>query len=285
MTISKVSTLVSSSWLRHQIQSISRSANVSSHLRVLDTSWMPGDKSDSYREYYQQGHIPTALFFDLAKMSHAEKDSAIAFPIPDSNAFQDYVEDLGISNHTHIVAYDRFNSRTSFRTWFLFRLFGHNQVSVLDGGLRKWISDGNHITTEENDVEPGEFDVNFQPHLLKDYKTMVENVKTNAAQVLDARGAKGYHKGHIPGAKSIPYDSLFNEDGTMQTPVQLKKLFDDAGVDLTSEITSSCLQGLTACGLMAAAHILGKENVPLYNGSFAEWAALSNPDMISQTAS
>ncbi|RUS73211.1 hypothetical protein EGW08_019033 [Elysia chlorotica] len=282
MTISKVSAMVSTSWLKHQIQSTARSTNISSHLRVLDTSMVPGE--NSYKEYFQQGHIPTAVFFDLDKMSQAKKNSSIGFPIPDPNIFQDYVEDLGISNHTHVVAYDRFNIRTSLRTWFLFRLFGHAQVSVLDGGMRKWVSDGNPVTTEEINLEPGEFDVKFQSHLLKDYKSMVENTKTNKEQVLDARGAKGYEKGHIPGAKNIPYASLFNEDGTMRTPTELKKLFDDAGINLDKEVTSSCQLGFTACGLMAAAHILGKENVPLYNGSFHEWEALSNPDMISKTA-
>ncbi|GFS22157.1 sulfurtransferase [Elysia marginata] len=283
MTISKISTLVTTSWLRQQIQSAARSATISNKLRVIDTSWMPNTEAGSYREFYQQGHIPTALFFDWAKLSPVTKDSAIGFPIPDPNVFQDYVEDLGISNHTHVVAYDRFNSRTSFRTWYYFRLFGHNQVSVLDGGLRKWVSDGNHVTTEEIHVEPEEFDVKFQPHLLRDYESMVKNMETEAEQVLDATGAKGHRKGHIPGAISIPYDTLFNEDGTMRSAQELKKLFDDAGVSLDREVTSSCLLGLTACGLIAAAHILGKENVPLYNGSFAEWSALSSPDMISTT--
>lgn len=281
MTISKVSTLVTSSWLRQQIQGAVRTATATNKLRVLDTSWMP-DNKNCYSEYYQQGHIPTALYFDWPKLSPTTKESAVVFPIPDQNVFQDYVEDLGISNHTHVVAYDRFNLKTSFRTWFYFRLFGHNQVSVLDGGLRKWLLDGNYVTTEEVDVERGKFDVKFQAHLLRDYELMVKNLDTKEEEVLDARDAKGYQKGHIRGAKSIPYDTLFNEDGTMRSVEELQKLFDDAGVNLNAKVTSSCMTGMTACGLIAAAHILGHENLPLYNGSFTEWAALASPDMITK---
>lgn len=281
MTISKISTIVTSSWLKQQIQVTARHANSAKILRVLETSWTP-EKNSCYAEYLQ-GHIPSALFFDWAKLSPTIEGSAISFPVPSPNVFQDCVEDLGISNDTHVVVYDRFNSRASFRSWFYFRLFGHNQVSVLDGGLRKWVSEGNHVTTGEDDVEPGKFDVKFQPHLLRDYEWMVKNLETNEDQVLDSRGTTSYQKGHIPGAKNIPYASLFNKDGTVRTTEELKMLFDEAGVDLNGKVTSSCLLGVTACGLIAAAHMLGHENIPLYNGSYSEWAALASPDMISSS--
>ncbi|GFN97096.1 sulfurtransferase [Plakobranchus ocellatus] len=286
MTISKVSTLVTSAWLRQQIQSTVRNtASVTNNLRVLDSSWVPSPKVDGFKEFFQQGHIPTAVYFDLRTVNPPKYDASIRYPIPDSNVFEDYVEELGISNHTHVVVYDRLNSRSSFRTWFLFKLFGHSQVSVLNGGLKQWVAEGNQVTTETVEVEPGEFNAEFQPNLLRDRESLIKNIETATEQVIDARDTESYKDGHIPGAKNIPFSSIFNEDGTVQAPSELKQLFVKAGVDPRAPIISSCEAGLTACGIIVAAHILGQENVPLYNGSFREWEALAAPDMITRSQS
>ncbi|CAL1547983.1 unnamed protein product [Lymnaea stagnalis] len=291
MTVSKLATLVGTQWLREQILCSARgSSKLTNTFRVLDTSWSPEPDVDGYTQFYREAHIATSLHFDLKKVSPPKQGSTIKFQIPDSNFFEDYVESLGISNDTHVIAYDRFNSRPSFRTWFLFRLFGHDKVSVLNGGLRKWISDGFHVTTDEPTVEPGEFDALFRPHLLRDYESMAKNVKTQQEQVMDARGHDAFYVsdednsgGHIPGAKNIPFSSLFNDDGTVKAEEDLKNLFIKAGVDLSKPLVSSCQTGMTACGLIIAAHLLGRKDIPLYNGSFTEWSALAPPNYIVKT--
>ncbi|KAI8785219.1 thiosulfate sulfurtransferase [Biomphalaria glabrata] len=288
--MARISTLVSTNWLREQILCSARGLpKLTNSLRVLDTSWVPDADVDGYKKFYQEAHIPTALHFDLKKVSPPVSGSNVKFKIPDTNYFQDYVENLGISNSTHVIAYDRFNTRPSFRTWFLFRLFGHDKISVLNGGLRQWIMNGFHVTTEEPSVEKGEFKVNFKSHLLRDYEAMVKIVKSQKEQIMDARGSESFYYsetedsgGHIPGAKNIPFSSLFNEDGTVKSKNELKKLFDDAGIDLKLPLVSSCLTGMTACGLIAAANILGKDDVSLYNGSFTEWGAVSEPSLIAK---
>ncbi|KAH9509248.1 Acyl-CoA:lysophosphatidylglycerol acyltransferase 1 [Bulinus truncatus] len=288
IAMAKFATLVSTNWLREQILCSARGLpKLTNSLRVLDTSWLPDPDVDGYKQFYQEAHIPTALHFDLKKVSPPVPGSKVKFQIPDTNVFQDYVENLGISNFTHVVAYDRFNTRPSFRTWFLFRLFGHEKISVLNGGLRQWIMNGFHVTTEEPSVEKGEFKVNFRPNLLRDYDAMAKNVKVQKEQVMDARDSDSFYisdkddsGGHIPGAINIPFSSLFNEDGTVKSKSDLKKLFENAGIDLSKPLVSSCQTGMTACGLIAAASILGRDDVPLYNGSFTEWSAVSDPSLI-----
>lgn len=277
MTVSKLSTLVSTTWLKDQIFRLSSSGKLDPNLRVLDTSWAIGQPIDSYKEYYQNAHIPSALYFDLTKIhTKGTPGPGPRYPITDSNVFQDYAQSLGISNHTHVVTYDRFASRDAFRTWFLFRLFGHEKISVLNGGLRRWLMDGSHVTTDEPDVEKGNFKARLRTDLLRNYDDMVKNVSTKTEQVVDGRGPKNVFgteesDGRIPGSKNIPFNLIFNEDYTVKSHTDLKKLFDTAGVDLNQPLVSSCLTGQVACGLIAAAHLLGKENVALYNGSFTEW--------------
>jgi thiosulfate/3-mercaptopyruvate sulfurtransferase len=288
MTLSKFAPLVTTKWLREQIMNSLRTTNkLSDSHRVLDTSWMPEPEVDGYKQFYLQAHIPTALYFDLKEVSPPSDRSTATFSIPDPNVFQDYVEHLAISNNTHVIAYDRFNSRSSLRTWFLFRLFGHDKVSVLDGGLKQWVTDGFQVTTEEPVVEKQNFSVNFRKDLLRDFPSVLANIDTKAEQLMDARTSESFYVsnkdspgGHIPGAHNIPYASLFNEDGTFKSQKDLKELFANAGVDLTKPVVSSCQTGMTACGLIAAAYILGREDVPLYNGSFSEWRKLAKPDKI-----
>ncbi|XP_059178185.1 thiosulfate sulfurtransferase-like isoform X2 [Physella acuta] len=286
MTISKITTLVNTFWLREQI--LCRGSSLTKrNLKVLDTSWMPEPEVDGYKQFYQESHIPTSLYFDLKKVSPPVPGSSIKFQIPSTNLFQEYVGNLGITNNTHVVAYDRFNTRPSFRTWFLFKLFGHDKVSVLNGGLRKWLTDGFHVTTEEPVVEKEQFKVMLRKHLLRDFEAIQTNLQTAQEQLMDARGIKDYYVtddgnsgGHIPGAKNIPFSSLFNEDGTVKAENELKKLFDEAGINLTKPLVSSCQTGMTACGLIAAAHILGKDDVALYNGSYHEWSARADASQI-----
>ncbi|BFZ12464.1 hypothetical protein BsWGS_15505 [Bradybaena similaris] len=288
MTLSKLTPLVSTIWLKEQIfAALQNTTKLNNSLRVLDTSWMPEPDVDGYTQFYAQAHIPTALYFDLKKLSFPSETSAAKFPIPDSNVFKEYVENLGINNSTHIVAYDRLNARSSFRTWFLFRLFGHDKVSVLNGGLRQWLTDGFPVSTEEPAVEKTVFSVNFRKHLLRDFGTVLKNVTSQTEQLMDARPHDMYYiasedkpGGHIPGAKNIPYGSLFNEDGTLKSKDEIEKLFTGAGIDLQRPLVSSCQTGVTACGLIFAAYVLGQKDVPLYNGSFTEWSKLADPSMI-----
>ncbi|XP_059147616.1 thiosulfate sulfurtransferase-like [Physella acuta] len=290
MTIQRVAALVSTSWLKQRLAQAGAASK--GQLRVLDTSWLPEPHVDGYTEFYKKGHIENSYFFDLKKLSKKRPDSPIDCPIPDSNLFQEYVESFGINNNTHVVAYDSLNSRSSMRTWYLFRLFGHDKVSVLNGGMTQWLKDGNHVTqVEPRPAEKSVFSVNLRSELLKDFKSMMKLVQSQDVQIIDARpAAPGFYTtdddpsgGHIPGSKNIPFPTLFNEDMTVKSEVELQQLFDAAGVDLTKPVVATCQRGMTACAVALAAHILGKVDVPVYNGSWCEWSAVAPAEYLVKT--
>ncbi|KAL5008664.1 hypothetical protein ScPMuIL_014245 [Solemya velum] len=287
MTLGRVAALVTTNWLREQIGSWKKGMELGRHVRLLDTSWKPDKDIDTYKEYYEPGHIPGSLFFDLNKCVEGTK--FIPRNLPDSNCFADYAQSLGIYNNTHVIAYDRLNRRPSVRAWWMFRYYGHNKVSILDGGLSKWEADGFEVTTDIPTVEKSDFQPDINTDLLRDMKMMLKNLETRAEQVVDARGAaeyigeegdEGIKRGHIPGTSNIPFSTLFNEDGTFKTPEQLRHLFDEAGIDMAKPLTAMCQTGMTACGLAAAAHILGKTDVPVYYGSWKEWGQLADDNHI-----
>uniref|UniRef100_A0A0B6YQQ1 Rhodanese domain-containing protein n=1 Tax=Arion vulgaris TaxID=1028688 RepID=A0A0B6YQQ1_9EUPU len=300
MVVARVASLVSTNWLKQHIitttsATAAKTINVaapSTNLRVLDTSWLPETHVNGYTDYYQRGHIPGSLYFDLRKLSTKRPDSPIDCPIPDTNLFQEHVESLGITNDTHLIIYDQLNARPSVRSWYLFRLFGHDNVSILNGGMTHWVKDGLEITTEEPKVnDKSKFKVNFRPELLLDYQSMLNIVNSQSAAIVDSRPDVGgfyitdddQSGGHMTEAKSIPFPKFFNEDGTFKSNKDLQLLFLSAGVDLAKPVVTTCLRGMTACAVVLAAYNLGKEDVPMYNGSWLEWSAIADPKNIIKT--
>lgn len=274
MTLSRVLTVVSTNWLREQIGT-NVQKQVSKKLRILDTSFVFDRHADTYNEAYKQGHIPQSLHFDLYKCT--PETPGITVGLPDTNCFTDYVQSLGIWPDTHVVAYDRFGPLSAYRTWMQFRLFGHRRVSVLDGGLRKWLEDGFEVTTDEPEVERSNFVAKLDKNLIRTYDDIIENLKTKKEEIVDARPknhpsiVEDENGGFIIGSKHVSFPDMFLEDGTLKSEAELKAMFDSAGVDLGQPMVISCLRGLTACGVAAAAQILGKENVPIYYGSWEEF--------------
>ncbi|XP_041352951.1 thiosulfate sulfurtransferase-like [Gigantopelta aegis] len=287
MGLSRVRTLVGTNWLKEQLFS---KTSKGGPLRVLDTTWKPKNDTNYYEEYYKKSHIPTSVYFNPDECVQSIK--LIQRNLPELNCFNHYIQRLGIASDTHIIAYDQFTSRSALRTWWLFRVFGHSKISILDGGFKKWLDDGYEVSTEEPQVEKTDYllQPNFQ--LMRDYDAMVKNVKSKVEQMVDARsweefsGQKELEKpddlktGHIPGARNIPFEDLFNEDGTFKSDKDLKILFDKAEIDLNKPLVASCLTGLTACGLAAAAHCLGKD-VPVYFGSWKEWVQRADDNMVA----
>lgn len=288
--MTRFGTLVSTYWLREQISAISSGFKLP--IRILDCSATPDPAVNGYKEFYQQSHIPSAAYFSLHSLCPAKPPLHHKYPVPDNNRFQDYAESLGIDNDTHIISYDRSNTSFALKTWWLFRLFGHKKISVLDGGFIKWLNDGFEVTVEEPRIVRTSFRSNYNPELIREFTDMLTNLKTMKEEVIDASNPIAFHNqkdklpsgavgGHIPGAVNIPYNKLFVEDGTFKAPEKLKKIFDEANVDLSKPLVASCQTAMTACGLAAAAHIMGKETVPVYNGSFQEWVKRAAPDQIS----
>lgn len=279
--------LVSGQWLADAI----RNNLIGPKLRILDTSWyLPKTKRDPKAEFAQT-HIPGSSFFDIDECS--DKTSAFDHMLPSSSHFSQYVGQLGIGNDTHVVVYDTsdFGAYSAPRVWWMFRLFGHSLVSVLDGGFKNWLTDGHPVTSDLSKLELREFKATGNQSWVKSYEEMLENVKNKKVQVVDARSAGRFRgvepeprddtlPGHFPGTINMPFPTFMDASGKELEPDGLSKLFKDAGVDLAKPIWATCGSGVTACHVVLAAHLLGHPGVCVYDGSWSEWFKRASPELI-----
>lgn len=184
--------LVSTKWLAESI----RSGKLGPSLRVLDASWYsPGTRQA--RKEYQERHVPGASFFDIEEC----RDTASPYEmmLPSEAHFGDYVGNLGISNDTHVVVYDGDDLGSFYapRVWWMFRVFGHRTVSVLNGGFRNWLKEGHPVTSEPSRPEPAVFKATLNRSLLKTYEQVLENLQSKRFQMVDSR-AQGRYLGTQP---------------------------------------------------------------------------------------
>lgn len=185
--------LVSAKWLADAI----KSNLIGPNLRILDTSWhLPILKRDANAEFNQQ-HIPGTSFFDIDKC--ADKTFSMDHMLPTASYFAEYVGGLGIGNDTHVVVYDTsdFGSFSAPRVWWMFRLFGHNSVSVLDGGMKNWLAEGHPVTAEYTKPGRADFKATANHSWVKSYEDVLKNIETKQVQVIDAR-SPGRFRGTEP---------------------------------------------------------------------------------------
>ncbi|KAM6966384.1 3-mercaptopyruvate sulfurtransferase-like [Tautogolabrus adspersus] len=279
--------LVSGQWLADAV----RNNLVGPKLRILDTSWyLPKTKRDPKAEFAQK-HIPGSSFFDIDECS--DKTSAFDHMLPTSSHFSRYVGQLGIGNDTHVVVYDTsdFGSYSAPRVWWMFRLFGHNLVSVLDGGFKNWLADGYPVTSEYSKPEQKEFKATVNQSWVKSYEDILENVNTKQVQVVDARSAGRFRgtepeprddtlPGHFPNAINMPFPTFMDASGKGLGCDSLSGLFREAGVDLEKPLWATCGSGVTACHVVLAAHMLGHPGVCVYDGSWSEWFKRASAELI-----
>lgn len=174
--------LVTASWLAEAV----RAGRVGAGLRVLDASWYP-PKERNARQEFKERHIPGASFFDIEECR--DKSSPYDFMLPSESHFADYVGGLGVSNDTHVVVYDGDEVGTFYapRAWWMFRAFGHKEVSVLNGGFKNWVKEGHPVTAEVTQPTPAVFKARLNRALVKTFEEMVQNVSSLNFQVVDSR--------------------------------------------------------------------------------------------------
>jgi len=283
MHYAKPETLVSTEWLAQHLDD--------PEVGIIDASWyLPAQNRDAVAEY-GQAHIPGAVYFDIDEISDTSSD--LPHMIPSAEGFAAKVGALGLGNGFRIVAYDSGSMMASCRAWWMFRLFGYDDVAVLSGGFAKW-------RREDRPVESGEvvavrraLTVRFHPELVRSLDQMRENLRSGAAQVLDARSRgrfdatepevrPGLRSGHIPGSTCLSYPELTDpKTGEFLAPDALRAAFVDGGVDLDRPVIGTCGSGVSACVLALGLHLLGHEDTAVYDGSWTEWGG--HPDTPVET--
>ncbi|MBB3134161.1 thiosulfate/3-mercaptopyruvate sulfurtransferase [Rhizobium pisi] len=281
MSETKSRFVVSADWLQAELGK--------PDLRVLDASfYLPAQKRDADAEY-AAGHIPGAIRFDHDKI--ADHSTSLPHTIPSPDFFATEAGKLGISENDRIVVYDGIGVFASPRVWWLFRVMGAKNVFVLDGGLDGWKAEGRPLETVAPQYRPVTFTPDFDKSRVVTLAAMRDIVSSGAMQIADARSAgrfaaaepeprPGMRSGHMPGARSLP-SGVFANQGRFKSLPELKKTIEDAGIDLSKPVVTSCGSGITAAIITLALESLGHHDNKLYDGSWSEWGSREDTPVVT----
>lgn len=267
--------LVSTDWLRKNF--------INKNIKILDCSWhMPATRRSGKLEF-ENTHIPGSIFFDIDEFS--DKNSEFPHTILPGDIFSEMISNLGISNQDHIVVYDSLGIFSSPRVWWMFQYFGHKEVSILDGGLVKWLKEKKEIETGKGKKYPKtNFKLTENKSMLKIYEDIKNNIINNQFQVIDARS-----KGRFLGTEPEPRANL--KSGSIQNSINLpwnecidpetkcfldksllEKKFKALKIKLDQPVVFSCGSGVAACVIGKAFNIINNNEPAIYDGSWSEWS-------------
>jgi thiosulfate/3-mercaptopyruvate sulfurtransferase len=274
MTTTFPANLVSTDWLADHL--------TDDTVKILDCTWHHVSTNLDGRTQYRGRHLPGSVHFDIDHVAAPAAD--LPHMLPDALDFQKKVGLLGIGDGDKVVVYDRLcGGSAAARVWWMFRVFGHAEIALLDGGFGKWTKEKRPTEMSAVRPEPRAFAAHYTPALVRDLARMKANVDSRMEQVIDARGPGKFDgsqddvfpvrkRGHIPNAVNIPWGDLIHpETGVFMPPDALAARFARAGIDLARPIVATCASGILSGMIALGLHILGHENAAVYDGSWAEW--------------
>jgi len=279
MTAESLEALVSTAWLVDHLSD--------TDVKILDCTWYHESTNLDGRTQYRGRHLPGSVHFDIDHI--ADKSSRLPHMLPTAADFGKKVGLLGVSSNNRVIVYDRHcGGAAAARAWWMFRVFGHENVAVLDGGYGKWTKE--KLPAEMTPVrpEPQTFTAAFVPSLVRDLVQMRDNLASKAEQVIDARGPAKFEGtqedvfpfkrlGHMPGSINLPWGDLIHpETGALIERDALAARFAQAGIDLRRPNVSTCGSGVTAAVLVLGMVLAGLPEPALYDGSWAEWSQASD---------
>ncbi|PDT04397.1 3-mercaptopyruvate sulfurtransferase [Rhizobium chutanense] len=273
MSLSLPGSLVSTEWLAAHLDDPT--------LVILDGSFKLPGVTPIAAEDFAARHIPGTRFFDIDAI--ADHETTLPHMLPSPAAFERFAGDLGISNDSVVVVYDTPGLMSAGRVWWTLHVFGHDKAAILDGGLKKWLADGRPVTDAVIAPAPTHFTATFDPTAVRAKTQLLDNLQSQAEQVIDARSAgrftaeetevrPGLRSGHIPGSLNLPFTALADPHTGEVLPVsELRKAFEAAGLDFSKPVIASCGSGVTAAALVFGLHLVGKDDVAIYDGAWTEW--------------
>jgi thiosulfate/3-mercaptopyruvate sulfurtransferase len=267
--------LVTPAWLAERLDA--------PDIRVVDATWFLPNAPQDAKALYAERRIPGAVFFDIDEI--ADTDTDLPHMLPSPEKFASRVKKLGIGDGARVVVYDNHGIFSSARVWWTFRVMGHEDVAVLDGGFPAWERGGYPIETgpPRHRMER-HFTPRFRADLVRDITDVRRVVREGGAAILDARPAPrfrgetpeprpGLKGGHMPGARSVPFSALVDESGRMKSREELARVLGEANYDPAQPAVCSCGSGVSAAVIALALARLGRWDAAIYDGAWAEWGA------------
>lgn len=274
-------TLVSTEWLQRNlgapglaivdIRGYVKSRDIGNGQQLAD--YLPAT------DEYLAGHIPGSTFVDWT-VDITDPDDDVKAQIASPERFRKAMEQRGIGDETAVVVVDHTGGHFATRLWWALRFYGHGEVAVLDGGFRKWETEGRPVTEIVPTPAPETFTPRRSDQMRVTWNEVQNAIESADATIVDARDPdtfagtvwRGARPGHIAGAINLPAASLFRPDGTWKSDDELARIVADAGLTSDKRTIAYCNGGVTATAVLFAMDRAGIGNAANYDGSWNEWS-------------
>ena len=268
--------LVSTNWVYKNLNK--------ENMVILDCSWHMKDECRDAKKEFLNSHIKKSYFFDIDKIS--KKNHRFPHTMPTKNEFIKGISNFGIKNESKIILYDSKGIFSSPRVWITFKYFGHNNVFIMNGGLKKWIKEKKPLTKKISSNKKSVFKSTISKEWITNYKNILNNINNKNTVILDARNKSRFlgkineknvkiRSGHIPNSKNLFWKDLISENGTFKSKSKIIRLFREKKI-YKKEIITTCGSGITACILSLSLFNFLNIKSSVYDGSWTEWGQNKN---------